>query len=82
MLKRFFNGKRIIILLLTVIIVLLVIQIFVSRSHTETCSVSHEVYTSNARGCDKIPNCGCLHKGFFGFGPCDSCQCVRYTTSC
>ena len=82
--------KKLIILGLIVIIVIMFITLVaVANTHrTEVvekqvkCSIQQDVYTSSAKGCDIIPNCGCLHRTFFGFGACDSCQCVKYVTRC
>lgn len=83
-------SKTIIIGLLVLIAILLSIIIAVANKIDRTeviekkvsCSVYQEVYTESAKGCDKIAGCTCLHKNFFGYGTCDTCQCVRYITKC
>jgi len=83
--------KNITIMGLLVLIALLLSILIIDNIRTDKieiiekevqCATYQEVYTNEAKGCDKIPNCGCLHRNWFGYGTCDSCQCVRYITSC
>ena len=82
-------SKLIITGLLIVVAILAITLVKVANVHkTEViekqvkCSVYQDVYTSQTKGCDKIPNCGCLHNTWFGYGACDTCQCIKYVTRC
>lgn len=51
-------------------------------SKSQVCGTHQETYTSNAKGCDGMDNCRCLHESWGGLGSCDSCECTKEVSNC
>ena len=56
--------------------------LFISGCKETVCGTRTETYTSNAKGCDQMANCKCLHNSWGGLGSCDSCECTRSVPDC
>lgn len=88
MVNQLFDKQTIIMGLLGILIIVSALNLTESMKQKETileqnqCISQPQIYTEEVKGCDKIPNCGCLHRNLFGFGTCDTCQCVRYIVDC
>jgi len=83
LLNKFVNFKTIAIGLLVLIAFLLVIQ--VSKDDeviTKQCKIEQVESIVDAPRCDADPYCGCLKKNWFGFGECQICKCVEFTSVC
>ena len=71
---------------ISLILLLVLVAIFTTACSDYTkgkvCGTHTETYNSEVKGCDKQPNCKCLHEAFFGLGACDSCSCTRQVSNC
>lgn len=70
---------------IALLLVLFLLVLVISCSDYTTskiCGTHSETYTSNAKGCDKMSGCSCLHKEALGFGSCDSCECTKEVSNC
>jgi len=78
--KKSSGWKR---FLIIICILLLAGSIMVFPKKTITCYESkQETYyeTVNAKNCDSVIGCRCLHYSWLGLGACDSCSCRKTRT--
>ena len=69
--------------LIIMCVLLLVGSIMIFPKKTITCYESkEETYyeTVNAKNCDNVIGCSCLHNSWLGLGACDSCSCKKTRT--
>lgn len=69
-------------LLIILLFILLAIGACSDYTTSKVCGTHSETYTSNAKGCDKMSECSCLHNAALGLGACDSCECTKEVSNC
>ena len=77
------SGGWIALVIIIILLIIAGIYIFSNSEGKKTvCGTHTETYTSNAKGCDGMSNCRCLHNSLLGLGACDSCECTKEVSNC